>query len=126
MADYVSETHNVHFTVSYQPTMKLRFHAITGFNMSDGSLEEVIMPDISARLGGGLSHQDFTFDQMHTYSDLDYEFLRLSFGAEYKISPSVTATADVDYADLTDNTGYIFGVESGSYSMVRTGVRVDF
>lgn len=126
MADYVSEAHNVYFSASYLPTSKVSLHTTTSFNMSNGSLEQVVMPDISARLGGGLSHQDFTFAEMHTYSDLDYEFLRLSAGVGYEISPSLTVTADVDYADLTDNTGYIFGLESGSYFLIRSGLRVDF
>ena len=126
MADYVSEAHNLYVALNYLPTAKLRLHTTAGFSMSNGSLEEVIMSDISARLAGGLSHQDFTFDQMDTYSDLDYELLRLSLGLEYKISPSLTVTADGDYADLTDNTGYVFGIESGSYFMIRSGVKVDF
>lgn len=126
MADYVSEAHNVYVTANYLPIAKLRLHTTASFNMSNGALEEVAMPDISTRLDGGLSHQDFTFDQMHTYSDLDYELLRFSLGGEYKISPSVAVTADADYADLTDNTGYVFGMESGSYFVIRSGVRVDF
>ncbi len=126
MADYESKAHNVYLTSSYLATSKLRFHATINYNMSTGSLKEVVMPDISSRLNGALSHQDFTFNEMHTYSDLDYKLMQLTFGTELKVSPRVTVTADVDYADLTDDTGYIYGIESGKYFLIRSGIRFDF
>lgn len=126
MADYVSKAHNVYLSVSFIPTHKLRFHTTANFGMSKAALEPVVMPDVSDRLEGALSHQDFTLDEMHTYSDLDYKLLQFAFGIEYSLSLGVTVTADANYADLTDNTGFIYGVESGSFLLLRSGVRIEF
>jgi hypothetical protein len=38
----------------------------------------------------------------------------------------VSLSANADYADLKDETGYVYGIESGSYFMIRSGVRIDF
>ena len=84
------------------------------------------MPDIEDRLNGDLEDQDFNFENAPTYSDLDYELLKFSVGFQYKLTPMVTLTADGDFADLTDNEGYIYGIESGSYFMIRSGVKLDF
>jgi hypothetical protein len=62
---------------------------------------------------------------MDTYSDLDYSLIRLSLGFEYRLSPSVVLTADGDYADLSDNAAYVYGDESGSIFMIRSGIRFD-
>jgi hypothetical protein len=93
---------------------------------SKAALDEVIMPDVSAHLAGDLSHQDFTFPNMHTYSDLDYRMLRLSLGLVWKASDRLTVTADADFADLTDDAGYVFGIESGSMLILRSGFTLDF
>ena len=47
-------------------------------------------------------------------------------GTELTVSPGVTLTADGEYAELTDDAGWVYGLESGSLFMIRTGVRLDF
>ena len=127
MADYTSQTHNVYLTGSFLVTPKLSLTGSINYNLSKGELEQVIMPDVRAELTEDtLSHQDFTFDQMHTYSDLDYGYLQLGLGMEYKAGPRLTISAGAEYADLKDETGYVYGIESGSYLMIRSGVRIDF
>ena len=47
-------------------------------------------------------------------------------GISYMFRPNLRWTADVSYYDLTDDAGgYIYGDESGSYVMLRTGVKID-
>ncbi|MCK4572738.1 MAG: hypothetical protein KAU36_00130 [candidate division Zixibacteria bacterium] len=125
MADYENKVHNIYFTANFNPTQMVRLFGTVTFNKAQGALQEVLMPDPEARLEGDLEDQDFDFENAPSYSDLDYKLLKFSLGVEYKLTPTVTLTADGDYADLTDNEGYIYGIESGSYFMIRTGVKLD-
>ena len=84
------------------------------------------MPDPSTEVSSTLVDQDFTFDHMHEYSNLDYSMMQISFGLSYKLTDGLTFTADGEYADLTDDAGYVYGIESGSLFMVRSGLRFDF
>jgi len=126
MSDYKSNSHNIYFASNLIATDRLSFSLLANYNKSDAELDQVLMPDITDRLMGELTHQDFTFDEMHTYSNLDYELFTGSLGAEYMLSEGVTVTANLDYADLADNAGYVYGIESGSYFVIRGGFRFDF
>jgi len=126
MADYKTQSHNVFVTANLFATDQLNFMGTLAYNMSKGEYDPVAMPDPAAEVTADLSHQDFTFDEMHEYSMLDYKYLQVSFGLEYTIRPGYTFTADVDYADFTDDGFYVFGDESGSMLMVRSGVRLTF
>lgn len=131
MADYETNAHTMYFSTSYQLTPKLLLNGMVTYNMSEGGLQEVVMPDVTDRLvdsegNPALTHQDFDFEHMPDYSDLDYEILRLHAGAEYRLTDRITFTADGDYADLTDNQAYVYGNETGSYFMIRSGFRFGF
>lgn len=126
MADYKSEVHNLYATASFAATSQLRLNGTVSYNLSTASYDPVEMPDVSSKLEGALGHQDFSFDQLHEYSDFDYALLRFGLAAEYAFTPTVSVTGEVDYADLTDNTGYVYGIESGSFLTLRSGVRVVF
>ena len=126
MTDYTSDAHNIYVNATFLPMEKLRMTTTVSYNMSKGEMDQVAMPDITDRLDGNLSHQDFSFDEMHEYSNLEYSIIRLSASLEYLLAQGVTFTADVDYADLTDDQGYVYGDESGSMFMVRTGFRFEF
>ena len=126
MADHKSKAHNIYASGSFQATPKLRLFGTVTFNMSTSEFDPVIMPDVSAEVSADLSHQDFTFDHMHTYSDFDYQLIDLALGGEYALTPTVSFTADAEYVDLTDNAGWVYGVESGSMYMIRSGFRFKF
>ncbi len=90
--------------------------------MSKASLEQVIMPEP----GETIEHLDYTFETMHTYSDLDYTYFVGKAGYSYMFRPNLKWTADVAYYDLTDDAGgNVYGDESGSYFMVRTGLKIE-
>ena len=126
MVDYKTKVHNAYFLVNVLPTEKLNLSLAASISKSTAEYDPIVMPDITDRLEGALGHQVFSFDQMHEYSDLDYQLVRLSLGVKYILSSSVTLTSDVDYADLEDGTGYVYGLESGSLLTVRSGVSVTF
>jgi hypothetical protein len=126
MADYESKAHTIYMNMSFLPQPDWTFTGRVVFNMAEAAYDEVMMPVPSSEVTTSLSHQDFTFEEMHTYSALDYSYVQAGLGVEFRVSPGVTLTADADYADLTDDTGYVYGVESGSYFLIRSGVRFDF
>ncbi|MBN1211362.1 MAG: hypothetical protein JXA92_02185 [candidate division Zixibacteria bacterium] len=126
MVDYTTNTGNLFMTASFIPMYKLRLSGTLAYNKSTTELDKVVMPDISDRLDGNLEHQDYSFDQMHEYSNLDYELWTISIGAQFDVSPGVQLTADAEYADLNDALGYVYGNESGSMFFIRTGVRFSF
>lgn len=127
MTDYTSDVANLYLNLSFQTSPKLRLFGMFDYNMSSGEMDEVMMPDPAAILDGDLSHQDFTFTEMNTYSDLDYSWLRANLGLEYKLGPATTLSAEVDYLDLTDDSGgWVYGDETGSLLLLRTGVKFEF
>ena len=131
MVDYKTEAHNIYLTTHIMPMPKLRILGTVNMNMATAALDEVVMPDVSDRvvtLDGGtdLTHSDLGFEDMHDYSNLDYTLMRFALGLEYSLTSTTTFTVDGEYADLTDDEGYVYGVESGSYYVIRTGFRVNF
>ena len=126
MVDYTTNNSNVFMTTSFIPMYKLHLSGTLAYNKSTTILDKVVMPDISERLDGNLAHQDYTFEEMGDYSNLDYELWTLSFGAQFDVTPSIQLTADAEYANLNDALGYVYGNETGSMIFVRTGVRYTF
>lgn len=126
MSDYKAKFHNLYMTTSFLPTDKLSITGTVNYSLSTGEIDPVEMPDISDRLNGSLPHQDFTFEEMHTYSNIDYSLLAFGLTGEYSLAPGVRFSANVDYADLTDDAGYVYGIESGSILIVSAGLRFDF
>ncbi|MBD3403488.1 hypothetical protein GF420_11375 [candidate division GN15 bacterium] len=126
MEDYTTTSHNVFVNANYVASEKVNLFGTVGFTKATAELDEIVMPAVTTEIENSLSHQDFTFEEAHTYSDLDYTILRFTLGGEYTIAPNVVWTADFDYADLTDDQPWVYGDESGSYFVVRSGVRFDF
>ena len=126
MADYETKSQNLYLTSSYIYSPKLKFHGTVGYNKSTAEMEQVTFPDMTTEVDNALHHSDFTFEHMHDYSNLDYELINFSLGLEYMLSKDVVWTADGEYADLKDNEGYVYGIESGSMYMIRTGIRFVF
>ncbi|MDF1544123.1 MAG: hypothetical protein P1R58_03355 [bacterium] len=129
MTDYTSKSTNLYLVAHLMPTAKLGIHGSLDFNLSEAALDEVQMPDSAAQVAigvpaGWFASHSYDYSQTYTYSDFDYELLKFNFGFEYLLSPKVTLTADMDYADLTDNQGYVYGNETGSYYMIRSGLRL--
>jgi hypothetical protein len=125
MEDYEQSAHFFYLNANYAASERVNLFGTLSLTMSTAELDQVIMPDVSGEVSTILPHQDFTFDEIHTYSDLDYTILSFSAGFEFKVAPGVSFTADGEYSDLTDDQPYVFGDESGSLFMIRSGLRFD-
>ncbi len=131
MTDYRNSSHNLFGSITVMPTQKLSLTTSFTYNQSSGGYDEVVMPSVEHLavndLGDPeLTHQDFFFDEMHTYSDLNYKLSILAVRAAYRVSPSMMLTADFDYAELTDAAAWVYGSETGSLTGIRTGVEISF
>lgn len=129
MVDYKSKVHNLYASASFRPTEKLSFFGKVDYNKAEASMEQINMPagaDLDNILNGALPNQDFDFTKANTYSDFDYKLITFSGGLKYKLTPAVTYTLDGSYSDLTDDKGYVFGNESGSYFVIRSGFYFSF
>jgi hypothetical protein len=126
MADYETKASNVYVSVSGHPAERFWVKGSLVYNKSTAEYGRVEMPDIEDRLNGALENQDFTFDELPTYSNLDYSFVQGSLGFSYLLSEGVTFTVDGLYADLTDDAVWVYGDESGSLFQIRSGFKVDF
>ncbi len=126
MTDYTTDAHTIYLTANFMPSSKARIHGSLSYVASTAALDVVEMPDVTEQLQGDLTHQDFTFLEMDSYSDLDYKLLKVSLGLEMRLSQSIVWTADTDFADLTDDAAYVYGDESGSLFLIRSGFRFDF
>ena len=132
MSDYETKSQNLYLTTSYIYSPKLKFHGMVGYNKSTAEMDQVVFPDLTDRLYDeindvtDLGHQNFTFLHMHEYSNLDYQLMNFSLGLEYMLSKDVVWTANGEYADLKDNEEYVYGIESGSMFMIRSGIRFVF
>jgi hypothetical protein len=118
--------HNFYVTASYVPKQQVRLYGTVVYNKSTGSLDPIDFPDVEDQLDGGLEHMDYHFDQVHTYSDIDFALWRFSAGFDYRFSPLWKGTLDFNYADLSDSAPYVYGNESGSYFVVRAAARMSF
>jgi len=127
MTDYTAQAHNLYLTGSFMATPKMTFTGSVNYNLSKGEFDEVDMSYVREALTEDtLPHQNFDFSEVNAYSSIEYGILELGLGMEYRLAPRFTLSANAQYADLNDETGYVYGIESGSYFFVSGGVRIDF
>ncbi len=127
MNDYTTESHNLFASITVLPIPSLQLTGMVNYTMATTGMEDVDFPDRSVYLEPDeLPHHDLHFDETPGYSNLDYQILRLGLAAEYRLTPMVTLTGEIDYADLNDDGIYVYGDESGSLLLTRAGLRFRF
>ena len=126
MADYESKVHNLYASFNYVATDKLNIFGTLTFNKSESSLQEVIMPELPLEITEALENQDFDYTNLPTYSDFDYQLINFKLGFGYKFTDDLSFNVDGQYADLTDDQEYVYGNETGSYFMIRSGFKINF
>ena len=112
--------------ILFLATERLNLNLTGNYVDSKGSMKMGEMPQVPQEVTDNIAAADYDFSAIDEYSDLAYAQFDVSVGAEYELSPRVTLTADATYIDLTDDEGYVYGIESGSFYILRTGVRIGF
>ncbi len=84
------------------------------------------IPEVPQEVTDNIAAADYDFSSINQYSDLAYTQFNVSARAEYMLSPRVSLTADAMYSDLKDDKGYVYGIETGSMYVIRTGVKIRF
>jgi len=87
-------------------------------------LDPVIMPEVSEDILERIEAADYDYSGIYEYSNFDYDQFDVTLGGSYQINPRLRFDAGVTYYDLTDNQGYVYGVETGSLWIVRAGVQL--
>jgi len=121
-ADYISKVHSLYATIGFIPVNRLSLTLTGTLAQSQASYETIEMPEPEE----ALEHLDYTFDEMHTYSDLEYFSYQINAGLAYAFYNGLEWTLDISYYDLDDKEGYVYGDESGSIFIVRSGVQIGF
>ncbi len=124
--DYKNDAVSLSAALMFLPTAKLNLSLSGNYYDAKGSLEMGPMPQVPSEVTDNIAAADYDFSYIGRYSDLDYAQVQLTLGAEYAVSSRVSLTGEASYVDLTDNQGYVYGIESGSFYVVRTGVKIGF
>ena len=122
--EYKNESVTASCNILFAASDVLNFTLGGSYIDSKGKMDVGSMPEVPQEVTDNIAAADYDFSSIDTYSDLAYTLYNVSIGAEYVLSPKVSLTADVVYYDLTDDTGYVYGIETGSLYMVRSGVRI--
>lgn len=131
MTDYKSNSANLFLTTTFHRGAKFSAFGTLSYTMSKAEMDQVMMPDTLIMLdvygNDDLTHQDFKFPNMDEYSNLEYTMLGFHAGFEYMFREGWSFTLDGEYYDLSDDAGgWVYGDESGSLYVIRTGVRYSF
>ena len=124
--EYESKALTFSANILFLATQKLNLTLGGSFINSKGSMDVTDMTEVPDEVYDNVASADYDYTPIIDYSDLAYTQYNLSFGGEYKITERISFTADVIYYDLTDDEGYVYGIETGSLYIIRTGVRIGF
>jgi len=123
--EYKNESVTASCNILFAASDVLNFTLGGSYIDSKASMTMVTVPEVPQEVIDNIEAADYDFSSIGSYSDLSYTMYTASIGAEYLLSPRVSLTGDVVYYDLTDHTGYVYGLETGSLYIVRSGVRID-
>ena len=104
------------------PSMKLALTLNANYSINDAEFDPVIMPEAPAEVEENIEAANYDFSMVHTYSDMSYKLLNMSLKIDYLFSKSIRWNAEAVYLKFNDDTGYIYGDETGSLYFIRTGI----
>ena len=112
--------------LNFKANQKLNFSAQLNYSKSESSFDPIKMQANAHKQEAleVLEAANYDYSDMNNYSDLSYGLLNFSAGAQYQFTNNLAFTVDLDYYDLKDNQGYVYGIESGSFYVFRTGFRL--
>jgi hypothetical protein len=124
--DYTTDVKMINGGFSLIPTPKLAVTVSGNYSINDAEFDPVVMPEVSTEVEDNLHTEGYDYSMIHGYSDMSYKHLSGSFKINYMISPKISWNADITYLNFTDDTGYVYGDETGSLLIVRTGLEYSF
>ncbi|MBD3234434.1 MAG: hypothetical protein GF315_11980 [candidate division Zixibacteria bacterium] len=90
--------------------------------MGEAEFDPVNMPEVSDEAEQELEAANFDYSEVNTYSDLSYNRLDLTLGADYSIDDETTFSAELIYINFADDEVYVYGDQTGSLYVIRAGV----
>jgi hypothetical protein len=126
ITDYSSDAHVASLGFTFQPAPQWRFHAQGNVLKTTAEFDPPEMPEVSEEAHEAIESGNWDYTGIVAYSNLDFEQFDLTAGGTYQLSPRVRLQLEATYRDLTDNAGYVYGIESGSLWIVRGGVGIDW
>ncbi len=102
----------------------MQLHAGLDYSMSESAFDPIHMPSVSSEVLETIEAGYYDYSMIYGYSDLSYTWMRGNVGGEYRINDRFAITLDLDYWNLNDDQGWVYGNETGSYYVIRTGFRV--
>lgn len=122
ITDYSSDAHVFSSGITFRPsalwTLQLRGNAI----LTTASFDPPQMPGVTAEVEEQIHAGLWDYSMIDQYSDIDFQQYDVSADGSYQLTPKVRLNLGATYRDLTDNQGYVYGLESGSLWIVRTGL----
>ncbi len=92
------------------------------FISSKAEFDPINMPSPPQDALDNLEYFDFNYGTVNTFSDLSYKRFDLSISGDYKVGKETTLTAEIIYIDFIDDNGYVYGDQTGSLYVLRTGL----
>ena len=120
--DYSSEAHIASAGFTFRASPQWRFHAQGNIYKTTAEFDAPVMPGISEEAHEAIHAGIWDYTGMVDYSDLDFEQFDVTVGGEYQFSARTRIKLSATYRDLTDNAGYVYGLETGTLWIVRGGV----
>ncbi len=73
-----------------------------------------------------LTHHDFDYSGINTYSDLDYNIYEFGLNLNYLISDNLSLVAEAMYDKFEDYQPYVYGDTTGNWFYGKLAVRYIF
>ncbi len=91
---------------------------------SRAGMDRIFMPEAPHEVLESIEAARYSYFMVNTYSDLGYVYINASLGLEYRLTDRLAVTGNVDYYYLRDAAGYVYGNETGSFTIFRTGFKL--
>ena len=103
----------------------MNFYLTGNYSKSEASYAQIMMPVVTdPEILSTIAHSYYDYSMINGYSNLSYGFQNFAVGVDYNISKSTTFFINANYYDLNDYQSYVYGNESGSFYVIRTGFRL--
>ena len=122
--EYESKAHIFFAGINYKLSSSVKFDLTGSYSNSEASFDEVEMPVNESKFQEAqhaIHEGDYDYSEMNTYSDMSYSYLNLGASIKVKVTDNLLFKLGLDYHDLTDDKTYVYGNETGSFFIVKTG-----